>query len=307
MIGDLVAVGALTLTTMTPILLGSIGEILTERSGIVNIGIEGIFLLSSLAALVVTFETGNPYLGLLTGFVVGLVSGLLHGLMSVYLRSDQIILGIGYNMVAYGATVVAMISLWQTHGASPTLPVKTDVIIVRIAGEPVSIQPMAIAAVALAVGVWWLLEKTSIGLMIRACGEDPHSAEISGVNVYRVRVLATALGAGLAGIGGAYLTVSWIGQFTRNISAGRGFIALANVAFSNWNPLTAVLGSLLFGFFDVLSLYLPIKLGAVYGVAFSSQNNLFLTIPYIMTLATVALISRRIRMPRSLGQPYVKE
>jgi len=295
------------MTSMTPILLASVGEILTERSGVVNIGIEGIFILSAFTATLATFFIGDPYIGLLTGVFIGFLSGLAHGLLSVYLRADQIIIGVGYNLLAYGLAVVGLVAVWKTHGASPTLPEKTAVISIYIGDQLITIQPIFFIAITIAVLIWFILEKTSIGLRIRACGEDPKSAEANGVNVYRVRVLATSIGGALAGLGGAYLTVSWIGQFTRSISAGRGFIALANVAFSNWNPLTAIVGALIFGFFDVLSLYIPIKLSLIYGVIFSSQNYLFLTIPYVATIIVVAIISRRIRMPRSLGQPYIKE
>ncbi len=307
MIEDIVMLLSLTITSMTPILLASVGEILTERSGIVNIGIEGIFLLSSFIATLATFYTGDPYIGLLLGVVIGFLSGLLHSILAVYLKADQIIVGVGFNLLAYGLAVVGLVAVWSSHGASPTLPEKTGFISFYVGKQLIIIQPLAIVAIGLAILMWYILEKTSLGLRIRACGEDPRSAEANGVNVSMLRILATSIGGALAGLGGAYLTVSWIGQFTRSISAGRGFIALANVAFSNWNPLIAILGALIFGFFDQLSFYITIKLGLLYGVILSSQNYLFLTIPYLATLIVVAIISRRIRMPRSLGQVYIKE
>ncbi|MEM4025562.1 MAG: ABC transporter permease [Sulfolobales archaeon] len=307
MIEDLLGLTSLTLISMTPILLASVGEILTERSGIVNIGIEGIFLLSSFTAILVSFKTGNPYLGLLVGFIVGFSSGALHAFLSLYLKSDQIIIGVGFNMLAYGLGVFGLISVWNAHGASPTLMNKTYTITLSLEGYTMIIQPIAFIAIGIAVLIWWILYRTSIGIMIRACGEDPRSAEISGVNIYLIRILATAVGGGLAGLGGAFLSVSWIGQYTRNIAAGRGFIALANVAFSNWNPLLAIAGAMLFSFFDVLSTYIPIKLAALYGQIFIAQEKLFLILPYLSTLVVVILIARKIRMPRVLGQPYVKE
>ncbi|MEZ0289562.1 MAG: ABC transporter permease [Sulfolobales archaeon] len=307
MIGDLVYILSLTFTSMTPILLATVGEILTERSGVVNIGIEGIFLLSSFTAILIAFEYRDPYLGLLAGFLVGFISGIFHGFLSTYLRSDQIIVGVGFNMFAYGVGVFGLISVWSAHGASPPLLNKTQVIAIRVGDYDLILQPLFFASILLSVLIWLVLNKSSLGVMIRACGEDPRAAEISGMNVFMIRILSTALGGGLAGLGGAYLTVSWIGQYTRNISAGRGFIALANVAFSNWDPLLAILGAFIFSLFDVLSIYIPMKLSILYGYVFASQNNLFLTIPYISTLIVVTVISRRIRMPRALGKPYVKE
>lgn len=307
MIEDLVNILSLTLTSMTPILLASVGEILTERSGVVNIGIEGIFILSSFTATVATFYLGDPYAGLALGALVGLLIGLFHGFVAVYLRGDQIITGVGLNMLAYGLAIVGLVFIWSSHGASPPLPEKTATLIISVGRVDFELQPMALVAVALAIVSWVILEKTAIGLRIRACGEDPRSAEANGVNIYRMRLISTAVGGLLAGLGGAYLTASWIGQFTRSISAGRGFIALANVAFSNWNPILAILGSFIFGFFEVLSLYIPTKLSSLYNMVFASQSYLFNMIPYIATLITVAIISRRIRMPRALGQPYIKE
>lgn len=128
-----------------------------------------------------------------------------------------------------------------------------------------------------------------------------------GVNVFRTRFYATVIGGMLTGMGGAFLVVGWLGSFIKTISAGRGFIALAIVAFSNWNPLMAILGAFIFGFFDALSTYLPLKIQSITGQQFTAEANLFLTIPYIATLVIVAAIMKRVKMPRALGKPYIKE
>ncbi len=296
-----------TFYMMTPLLLAAVGEIIVEKSGVVNIGIEGIFLLSSLSAAVSTFFTGNPYIGLLVGTIIGLLSGVLHGFVSVYLRGDQIIAGVGYNSFAYGISILTLIYLWGDYSGSPTVP-KIPVIIINFGGGvSLTITPILALALIIAVLAWWYLEKTSWGLKLRACGEDPRAAEAMGVNVFRTRFYATIIGAGLAGIGGAYLSIGWLGSFTRTISAGRGFIALATVAFSNWNPLLAILGAFVFGFADGASTYLPILLQKITGVQYTAESYLFLTIPYITTLFVVSLIMKRIRLPRALGKPYIKE
>jgi len=290
-----------------PILLASTGEIVVEKSGVVNIGIEGIFLLSSLTAVIVSFYTKNPVLGLITGSIIGLLYGLLHGFLSVYLRGDQVIAGVGFNSLAYGLSIITLIYLWGDYSGSPTVP-KIPVIIINLGGEnKLLIPPILIIALILSVFNWWLLEKTKIGLWIKACGEDPRSAEAMGVNVYKTRFLSTVYGGWLAGLGGAYLSVGWLGSFTRTISAGRGFIALANVAFSNWNPLIAILGALIFGLSDGASIYLPILLQKQTGVQYTAETYLFLTIPYVTTIIAVSLIMKRVKIPRALGKPYVKE
>ncbi len=307
MIEDAINMLSNTLTTMTPLVLAGVGEIITERSGVVNIGLEGIFILSSFAAAVVTFYTGNPYYGLFIGILVGTLSGILHGFVSVYLRGDQIIAGVGYNSLAYGLSLMMMIALWQNYGQSPKVEKIPSLAIQVTEGSTIIISPITIVAILIAIGVWWWLFKTSSGLKLRACGEDPRAAEAMGVNVFRTRFYATVLGATLTGIGGAYLVVGWIGQFTKFISAGRGFIALANVAFSNWNPLMAIVGGFIFGFFDALSIYLPIKLQNEFGGIFTAEANLFRIIPYVATLVIVAIIMKKIKTPRALGKPYIKE
>ncbi|RLG81858.1 MAG: ABC transporter permease [Thermoprotei archaeon] len=307
MIEDIINMLSNTFTTMTPLILAGVGEIITERSGVVNIGLEGIFILSSFTTAVATFYTGNPYFGLLLGAFVGFLSGVLHGAVSVYLRGDQIIAGIGYNSLAYGLSLMIMITLWQSYGQSPRVEKIPSLSIKVTQGSAIIISPVTILAIFIAIGVWWWLFKTSSGLKLRACGEDPRAAEAMGVNVFRTRFYATVLGATLTGIGGAYLVVGWIGRFTKFISAGRGFIALANVAFSNWNPLMAIVGGFVFGFFDALSIYLPIKLQSEYQEMFTAESSLFCTIPYMATLVIVAIIMKKIKMPRALGKPYIKE
>ncbi|AAL81822.1 ABC transporter permease [Pyrococcus furiosus DSM 3638] len=302
MLEDVFVLLSNTLFSMVPLVLAGVGEVITERSGVVNIGLEGIFILSAFLTTVVTFYTENPYLGLIIGILVGALSGLLHGIISVYLKGDQIIAGVGFNSLAYGISILSLVALWHSHGSSPSVE-KMPVIIIG----HLTIPPMAIVAILVGVITWWWLYKTPSGLKLRACGEDPRAAEAMGVNVHRTRLYATMVGGALTGLGGAYLVVGWIGQFTKFISAGRGFIALANVAFSNWNPLMAVVGGIIFGFFDALSIYVPIKIQKTTGRIITAESNLFRIIPYIGTLLVVTIIMKKVKAPRALGKPYIKE
>jgi simple sugar transport system permease protein len=284
-----------SITYMTPVLLASLGEIIAERSGVVNIGVEGVLLASAFTATLVAIVTGNPLLGFASGALVGLLAGLIHGVLAVYLRADQIIAGLAFNMVAYGLTVMGLVSIWKHHGASPRVGVSLEEI--DVAGYHVN--PVSLASIALAILAWYTLTKTRVGLALRACGEDPRAAEAMGVDVSRYRVAATSIGGLLAGIGGAFLALEVVGQFTRGISAGRGFIALANVAFSGWNPLLAVPGAYIFGFLEALSIYLQQwALGYEY---------IARTLPYIGTLLVVTAFAWKAIAPRSLAKPYVKE
>ncbi len=288
------------LNFMVPILLASVGEIVTERSGIVNIGLEGILNLSAFIAAIVSFITGNPFLGLLAGTATGTFLGLIHGVASTYLKGDQIVIGIGINMVSYGIGVLGLVSLWQQYGASPRIP---SLPIISVT-EGCSLSPLAPIAIVIALCIWWLLARTSIGLRIRACGEDPRAAEAMGIKVSRVRVAATVLGATLTGIGGSYLVLGIVSQFVRGMAAGRGFIALANVAFSGWNPLIAILGAYIFGFLDALAVFAQLLVQGVGAIALTYPLKM---LPYAGTLVIISVFRWRARMPRALGKPYIKE
>jgi ABC-type uncharacterized transport system permease subunit len=307
MIGDILNLLSNTFFSMTPLLLAATGEIIAEKAGVVNIGLEGIFLISAFSAATTTVFMGDPFIGMLIGFLIGIGSGILHGVVSVYLRGDQIIAGVGFNSFAYGFSVLMMIYLWGSYSSSPTVPKLQNIILWFGKDEFLIIPPTLIFALAVAIAAWWLLEKTPWGLKLKACGEDPRAAESMGVNVFRLRFYATVIGASLAGIGGAFMSVGWLGSFSRTISACRGFIALADVAFANWNPLIGILGAFIFGLADGSSTYLPIMLQKTYHTQFTAASYLFLTIPYLTTLIVVAAIMKRIRMPRALGKPYIKE
>ncbi len=287
-----------SLNAMTPILAASVGEIVAERSGVVNIGIEGIMLIAAFVAAYVSAVTGNPFLAFLAGTAIGALLGLVHGVISTYLRGDQIVAGIGINTLAYGATTIGMVAVWGSYGTSPAVP-KISMIVVGTS----FISPAIFVAIAIALLVWLLLTRTLLGLRIRACGEDPRAAEAMGINIYTVRILSTVFGGATAGFAGAFLSVGWLGTFTRGITGGLGFIALANVAFSNWNPLLAIVGAFVFGFFNRIALWLA---SLPHLVVYS---YIVKVVPYVGTLAVLALVARRARLaiPRALGKPYIKE
>jgi len=281
---------------MTPLVLAAIGEIVTEKSGIVNIGIEGIMLFAAFSATVVTFFTGNPFFGVLIGTVLGGLLGLVHGIISIYLRGDQIIAGIGLNILAYGATAVGLISIWGNFGSSPFVAKIPKIVVYNR-----YISPLTISSIIIAIVFWWVLSRTAIGLKIRACGESPHAAEAMGVNIWLVRLGSTIVGGSLSGLAGAYMSIDLVGQFSRGITAGRGFIALANVVFSNWNPLLTILGGFVFGFFDALAAYLDIIVQSI------ALTYIFKIIPYASTLIVVTAFIGKSKPPADLGKPYFKE
>jgi simple sugar transport system permease protein len=260
---DVVTLASLTLTSMTPILMASVGEILAEKSGIVNIGLEGIMALSALTSAVATYITGEPWLGLALSAVIGLLMGFIHGVLSVYVKANQIVVGIGVNSIAIGIVVLGLYRVWREYGGSPPV-LKLPELPLRIGCAVFTLRPLSIVAIVLAIVLWLLIERTYIGLKIKACGEDPRAAEAMGINVYLTRLLSTAVGGLLTGVAGGYLVVCWNGSFSREMVGGRGFIALANVAFSNWNALTAIAGAALFGFLKLLQHIFQLKLSKLH-------------------------------------------
>ncbi len=294
---DLILMQALL--AAVPILLASLGEILMERSGVVNIGLEGLMLLGALSGPLFVdylhYRLGVqlpdplwPLAAFLAAALVGMAVGLVHGYISTYLAGDQIISGVAINLFAAGAVAYGIQAYWGVAGYKQV-------------PDWAKADPLALAAFALALAgfMWYVLFRSRLGVVIRACGEDPESAFNIGVDVNRVRLLATVIGSSLAALAGAYLSIAYLSVVTKEISAGRGFIALANVVFANWNPALAVAGAYIFGFFDALSYWLQTA-----GVA---RYEITRMIPYIATLLIVAGVIGRARPPRAVGKPFRRE
>ncbi len=290
----------MTLRSIVPILLASVGEVVTERSGVVNIGLEGILLLGAFFAVIADVFTASPWLGILAGGAVGLVIGLVHGFISTKLKGNQIVDTIGVNTFALGVVGFGIFAVWHVWGAR-TISANLVIQPIYVVGRALS--PMVIIAFAIAIFTYWFLFKTSFGAAIRACGEDPDAADVVGINVDMIRIIAATYGALLAGIGGAYLSVDWFSGITKEISAGRGWLSLANVAFSNWNPLLAIGGSLIFAFFDALVLWI----GPMPQVNSIIPQEILRTVPYIVTIIAISGVIKKVRPPKALGFPYSRE
>ncbi len=284
------------LNAMTPILLTALGEILAERAGVVNIGLEGIIMLGALFGVIAAEAAHSPWIGLLAGVATGAALGLLHALLTAYLKGDHIIPGVGVNMLALGLVPYMIIVHWHQFGQHQ-VPGYAKVPDIH------GVSPITILAIALSALLWYFLFRTSTGLAVRSVGENPEAADTVGVRVERVQTLAVVAGASLAGLAGAYMSLDWLATVTKEIAAGRGFIALALVVFSNWDPLRALGGAALFGFFDTLREWVK-TMPAVKAVIPSPLLN---TIPYLVTLAAVAGVLGRVRPPRHVGIPYKRE
>ena len=289
----------ISLHAMVPITLAAIGETIEESAGLFNIGLEGILLFGALAGALGAQASGSALVGLLTGMGVGALIGLVFGTISTSLRGSQLISGVGINLLALGF-VALMLSVM---GAPGFHSVAREVQVPLIPLGVGNLSPLVPITVAVAIGIWWLLRRTQLGIWIRAVGENPAAADVAGIRVNRVRLGAAVAAGVLAGLAGAYLSIDWFGAVTKEITAGRGFIALAIVVFSGLNPLLALLGGFIFGFFDGLATWV-----ATYpGIKDIIPWQFVAMMPYVVTLAVVAGMIGRVRFPSALGGPYLRE
>lgn len=288
-----------SLNAMVPIGLSSLGEIFAERSGIVNIGLEGIMLTSSWTGFYASWVTHDPYYGLLIGTLTGTLFGLLHGLISVYLKGDQIISGVGINIFGAGFVPFATLAVFGVGSTSePVLPA-------TIQTSWGQLRYMVIITFILGFVLWYFFNKTRYGIEVSAVGENPDAADSVGLNVERIRLVSTVIGATLSGLAGSYMSVDLLGQITKDITAGRGFIALATVVFSGWNPIYAILGSIIFGFSQSASIWVSVVPSVRRTVPY--VDDFFGMLPYVVTIIAVMMIGKKSKMPKSLGLPYRRE
>ena len=279
----------------TPLLLSATGEIFSERAGIVNIGLEGIMLISGFVGVVVGQELLNPFAGVVAAVAVGALIGLLHGFITAYLKGDHVISGLGINLFALGFVPYGIYAVWGVRGYfNPSDQAKVP----KIFG----VSPIFIASLIIVFAIQYVLFHTKFGLSLRACGEDPHSADASGVRVERTQIIAAVIGSSLSGLAGVFMSLDWLTTITKDLPAGRGFIALAIVNFANWNPLLGLLGSYIFGFSWVAIEWL--KISSLKQVIPVTLLNI---IPYVVTLAVTAGVLGRSRPPKYAGVPYKKE
>lgn len=273
----------------TPLLFAALGGVLSERSGVVNIALEGKLLAGAFCAAAATIATGSPWIGMVAGAAGGVVVGALHAFFGVILRGDQIVVGVALNLLVAGGTQFLMGILYGSSANTPTFDGFTG-----IARQLSPLVGLALVAGPLVHG---LLRSTRFGLRLSAVGEQPETAESLGVRPARVRVQAVLLAGLLAGLGGAYLAID-AAQFVKNMSAGRGFIALAAVIFGKWRPLGAVLACLFFGFAEAIQIRLQ-------GLGVPTQ--FIQMIPYLLTMVALAGFVGRSRPPASLGTPLPGE
>jgi simple sugar transport system permease protein len=320
---DEVFVGTLVASTLrvsVPLILCALAGVLCERSGVIDLGLEGKMLMTAFATAAVGVVSGSLGLALLAALVVGLALSMLHGYACVSHTGDQVVLGMAITMTAAGLSVVLGIAWFAQGGQTPPVPEA-----VRLsrwfvgAGELVAQLPLVGTALSLAlfghnlmvygtlVGVafvWWLLYRTRFGLRLRAAGENPTMVDAAGVSVKLLRYQALALNGVLSALAGAYLVIAQNPSFIPNMTAGRGYMALAALIFGKWHPVGALWACLLFGFLDAVSIRLQ---GAELPLIGAVPVQFIQALPYILTVVLLAGFIGKSVAPAALGRPYVKE
>jgi len=284
----------------TPYLYAAIGEAFGQSAGVVNLGVDGIMLISAYASFFVVLNTGNIWLGLLAAAVVGLLMGLLMSLISVTFKAEQGISGIGLYMFGLGlSSLLFKTTIGTVKTVTGFQPVKIPLLgDIPVVGEIFFQHSLLVYGAFLLVPLaWWVLEKTTWGLQIKAVGQNPAAADSLGVNVDRVRYFSVCLGSILAGIAGASLSISLLNLFQDNLTAGQGFIAVALVYFGGWKPLGILGGALLFSTVNAFQLWMQ-----VLGVKIPSDVAIML--PYLLTIAALAISINRVRQPAALNKPF---
>lgn len=295
-----------TIVLATPLILAAVGSIFSERSGIINMGLEGLFLVGAFSSYLATYLSSNVYVGLTAAVLCGLVMGLLHSFFTITLRADQVVYGITANIFALGLTTTLFRIIFGDFSNIPQLDTLKPLSIPGLSSIPFfgevlfTNNLLTYIAFILVICAAIVLYQSTWGLKIRAIGDHPRAADTLGINVFRYRYLSLITSCIFASIGGASLIIADIGYFMENMSAGRGYVALAAIFFGRFNPVGAFLGAVLFGAADAFQLRMQTM-----GIDLPSQ--LFSMSPYLITLLLLVSLKGSSRIPKSYTVPYVRE
>ncbi|MCM2395758.1 ABC transporter permease [Rhizobium sp. S95] len=295
---------AAVLRIATPLILGTLGALLSERAGVLNLGIEGIMTFGAMIGWLTVYNGADLWTGLLAAALGGAVFGALHAVLTVTLGLSQHVSGLGVTLFASSFAYYVFRLMVPVAGTPPTIEPFQPIAIPGLSDLPFFGQAFftqtapTYLAIMLAIVLAYLISRTPLGLAVRMTGENPHAAEAQGINPMAVRYGAVIAGSALMGVGGAFLTLSAFNSFFPTMVQGRGWICIALVVFASWRPERALFGALLFAFFDAFQLRLQTVLSGVV------PYQLFLMIPYILSIAALAVMARRARVPQALMQPY---
>lgn len=285
----------------TPLIFAALGGLFSERSGVINIALEGLMLVGAFTAAVMTFQFQSPYLGVLCGMAAGGVLAFIYAFACIKFEADQVVTGMAINFLMIGLPALISGAVYDSAGSTPQIDKAW-----QLPNYFNNISIASIAAFALVPVCWYVLYKTPFGLRLRATGENPEAADAAGVNVLRIRYLGVTISGILAGAGGAYLSIGQSSLFTRNMTAGRGFIALAALILAKWRPVPVIVACLFFGLMEAMTIQIQ-------GASWAKINGedipvqFIQIIPYVLTIIVLAGFIGLSRAPKALGIPYRKE
>jgi general nucleoside transport system permease protein len=279
-----------TLRVSTPLLFAALGGLLSERAGVINIALEGMMLMGGFGAAMAAYSTQSPMMGAVGAVIAGIMIALFYGVFVIEMRSNQIVAGTAINLFAAGVTPFLLKILYDSSTSGPSLPLE-----LRFSSAPVWWSWVCVLC------IWALMKFTPAGLWIRIAGEHPEALDSAGVRVKRVRWVALLLSGSLAGLGGASLSIFLASSFSRNMTSGRGFIALAALIFGKWKPIPTAMACLLFGLFDALQIRLQ---GVVLWGNESVPVQFIQILPYFVTILVLAGVIGKAKAPTALGQPF---
>jgi simple sugar transport system permease protein len=294
-----------TIRLAAPLILAALGGLFSERSGVINIALEGKMLAGAFTAAAITYAAdtklhmggASPWIGLLGGMLAGLLVAVIYAVVCIRFKADQVVSGAAINILMIGMPGLLSGAFFLSSGSTPQIP--KDRLLPQ---SPIILGVALVAFVAIS---WYVLYHTPFGLRLRAVGEKPEAADAAGVSVARLRYSGVLIAGVLAGIGGAYLSIGQSSLFTRNMTSGRGFIALAALIFGKWRPVQTLLACLLFGFTEALSIVMQGVMKLPSGEDIPVQ--FIQMVPYVLTIIVLAGFIGSSRPPRALGIPYQKE
>lgn len=290
-----------TLRLATPTALAAMAGVVSERSGVANLALEGMILAGAFAAVWGSFHTGSPWIGLLAAILAGLLVAAILALFAIRLRANHIVVGLGLNMLVLGLTTWLLQIIWGSRGASPSVAGLSEIRVPLlhqlpwigpVLGRHTILVYVMIVTIPL---LWYWLYRSKWGLRVKIVGEHPVAAETVGINVRRVQLACVLFSGALAALGGAHLSIGHVSWFSQNMSAGRGYMALAAVIFGRWNPLGAALAALLFSVTDAMQM-------RIQTLQVPWPSELVQSLPYLLTILVVAGAVRRSKPPAALGK-----
>lgn len=285
----------------TPLIFAALGGLFSERSGVINIALEGLMLMGAFTAAVATYELHNPFLGLLCGVIAGGALAFVYAVACIKFEADQVVAGMAINFLMIGLPALISGSVYDSSGSTPQIDKAWQ--LPALFGNRINVA--TIIVFVLVPIVWYVLYRTPFGLRLRAVGENPAAADAAGVNVIKLRYVAVIISGLFAAAGGAYLSIGQSSLFTRNMTAGRGFIALAALILAKWRPVPVLLACLFFGFMEALTNQIQGVIKMPSGEEIPVQ--FIQMIPYVLTIVVLAGFIGLSRAPKALGIPYRKE